>query len=51
VRSRRESDGYTDMTFDATELGQRFPDIHLATVAEVARREYARLQAGEGVGS
>ena len=31
----------TDMTFDATSLRQRFPGIVLATVDEVARRDYA----------
>jgi uncharacterized protein YbjT (DUF2867 family) len=30
----------TDMSFDATELVQRYPQIELTTVAEVARRDY-----------
>jgi NADH dehydrogenase len=32
----------TDMTFDATRLTQRYPDIPLTSVAAVARRDYPR---------
>ena len=32
----------TDMTFDASALRRQFPDLVLATVADVARRDYAR---------
>lgn len=32
----------TDMTFDATQLAQRYPEIPLTSVAAVARRDYSR---------
>jgi len=32
----------TDMTFDATRLMQRYPEIPLTTIADVARRDYGR---------
>lgn len=34
----------TDMTFDATALRNRFPEVPLTTVAEAARRDYAGSQ-------
>jgi hypothetical protein len=32
----------TDMTFDATQLAQRYPEIPMTSVAAVARRDYTR---------
>jgi hypothetical protein len=37
----------TDMTFDATQLAQRYPEIPLTNVADVARRDYGRHHSKE----
>jgi uncharacterized protein YbjT (DUF2867 family) len=39
----------TDMSFDATQLMQRFPQISWTTVAEAARRDYASRGSTEAV--
>ena len=38
----------TDMAFDATDLARRYPQIHLTTASEAARRDYGRLVPAKG---